>query len=79
MSPHILSRIPIVGKLVDERFLEHRRRSSSVAGIFTACVGVAVFEYRLLHDHVWDWEVMALVLIFLVVKMSLFAWYRLNG
>jgi hypothetical protein len=32
-----------------------------------------------LYDHVWDWEVMALVLIFLVVKMSLFAWYRLNG
>jgi hypothetical protein len=79
MTPHLLSRIPILGKLVDERFLDHRRRSSSAAGICSAVLGVVVFDYRLLHDHVWAWDVAALVLAFALIKMSLFTWYRLNG
>ena len=41
MSAHILSKVHILGKFVDERFLEHRRRSSSVAGIFTACLAMS--------------------------------------
>ena len=75
---HPLSRVPVLGKLVDERFLEHRRRSSSVSGIVTAIVALVLFEYRLLHDHVWSWDLAAVVLVFLALKMGLFAWYRLN-
>ena len=32
MTHPVLSRIPILKKFVDERFLDHRRRSSSIAG-----------------------------------------------
>ena len=78
MTHPILSRIPILGKFVDERFLDHRRRSSSIAGILAACVGVVLFEYRFFVDHVWSWDLFALVLLFLVVKMSLFTWFRFN-
>lgn len=78
MTHPILSRIPILGRFVDERFLEHRRRSSSQAGIFTACLTVVLFEYRYFHDHMWSWDLLALVLVFLVLKMSLFTWYRCN-
>lgn len=79
MTNHILSRVPILGKFVDERFLDHRRRASSQAGIFTACLAVALFEYRFFHDHIWSWDLLAVVLTFLVLKMSLFSWYRFNA
>lgn len=75
---HPLTKVPILGKFVDERFLEHRRRSSSVAGIATAILALLLFEYHLLRDHVWNWELLAIGLFFVVVKMSLFAWYRFN-
>ena len=78
MTHPILSRIPILGKFVDERFLDHRRRSSSIAGILCACVGVVLFEYRFFVDHIWNWDLFALVLLFLVVKMLLFTWFRFN-
>jgi hypothetical protein len=75
---HPLSRVPLLGKLVDERFLEHRRRSSSAAGIAAACLAVVLFEYRFFHDHVWSWDLLLVALTFVVIKMSLFAWYRFN-
>ncbi len=75
---HPLSRIPLLGKLVDERFLEHRRRSSSVAGIVTAVLTLCLFEYRFFANHVWDWNLLGLGVAFVVIKMSMFTWYRLN-
>ncbi len=79
MSHPILSKVPILGKFVDERFLEHRRRSSSLAGIIAACLAVCLFEYRYFFNHVWSWDLIAVALTFVVIKMSLFAWYRFNG
>ena len=79
MTPSILSRIPILRNFVDERFLDHRRRSSSAAGILCAILAVCLFEYRYFVDHFWSWDLFALALIFVAVKMSLFAWYRFNA
>jgi hypothetical protein len=79
MTHPILSRIPILGKFVDERFLEHRRRSSSIAGIATTLLALGLFEYRFFHDHLWSWDLFAIVLAFIVLKMSLFTWYRINA
>jgi len=76
MTHPIFSRIPFLREVADERFLEHRRRSSSTAGIVTACLTVCLFEYRFFIDHIWSWDLLALVLIFLGIKMSLFFWYR---
>jgi hypothetical protein len=44
----------LFSKLVDERFLEYRRRSTSVAGIAGAIVAWALFEYRWFFCHVWS-------------------------
>jgi hypothetical protein len=74
----ILSRIPILRKFIDERFLEHRRRSSSLAGFSTLIVAGGIFEYRIFVDHVISWDLFAVILTFAVVKMSMFAWYRFN-
>lgn len=76
MTHPILSRIPILSRFVDERFLEHRRRSSSIAGIVSACLAVVLFEYRFFWNHIWSWDLLAIALIFVVIKMSLFTWFR---
>jgi hypothetical protein len=77
--PHpILSRIPILKGFVDERFLDHRRRSSAAAGIAGALLAIVLFEYRLFHNHFWSWDLLAVALTIVVLKMLLFAWYRFN-
>ena len=79
MTHPLLSRIPVLGKFVDERFLDHRRRSTSVAGIFCAILAIVLFEYRFFFDHIWNWDLFTLAIAFVVVKMSLFTWYRINA
>jgi hypothetical protein len=78
MTHPVLSRIPILGKFVDERYLEHRRRSSSIAGFATLLFAGALFEYRLFVTHLVSWDLLAVILTFGVVKMTLFFWYRFN-
>ena len=78
MTHPILSRIPILRAFVDERFLDHRRRASSIAGFATLIVAGVLFEYRLLHDQAVSWDLLAVILTFAVLKLSLFAWYRFN-
>jgi hypothetical protein len=74
----ILSRIPVLRAFVDERFLDHRRRSSSTAGFATLLTAGAIFEYRLFANHILSWDLLTVVATFAIVKMSLFAWYRFN-
>ena len=79
MTHHVLSRLPILGKFVDERFLEYRRRSTSIGGIVGGLVAIGLFEYRLFHDHQFTWDLVAVVLTIVTVKLSLMFWYRFNG
>jgi hypothetical protein len=78
MTHPILSRIPILRAFVDERFLDHRRRSSSIAGFATLIVSGSLFEYRLFADGKISWDLLIVILTFAVFKISLFAWYRFN-
>jgi hypothetical protein len=78
MTHPILSRIPFLSTLVDERFLEHRRRSSSTAGFATLLVAGALFEYRIFVNHIISWDLVAVIVTFAIVKMSLFCWYRFH-
>lgn len=78
MTDHFLAKVPILGKFVDERFLEHRRRSTSVAGIFAICVAACLFEYRLFTQHILSWDLFAVVASMAIVKVALMIWYRFN-
>jgi len=47
-------------KVFDERFRAHRLRSTSVAGVSGSVLAVLLFEYRLFHNHVWSWDLLAI-------------------
>jgi hypothetical protein len=46
--------VNLLRRFVDERFLTHRLRSTSVAGIACAVTALLLFEYRLLVSSKWD-------------------------
>lgn len=75
---HPLTRVPFLGQFVDERFLDHRRRASSIAGITTAILALAVFEYRLIRYGTFSWDLAAVAVVFVLIKIFLFLWYRLR-
>lgn len=65
-------------KLLDERFFAHRQRSTSIAGVAVVILSLLVFEYRLIIKHVWSWDLLAVGLAFVVIKMSLMTYYYLT-
>jgi protein-S-isoprenylcysteine O-methyltransferase Ste14 len=71
-------KIPIVGTVIDERFLNHRLKSTSIAGIVGACVAIGLFEYRYFFNHVLSWDLLAVACTFVVVKLAVLSWYRLT-
>ena len=76
MTHPILSRTPILRAFVDERFLDHRLRSSSLAGIVACLVAVCIFEYRLIFQHFISWDLFAVVCTMAAVKVAMMLWYR---
>ena len=65
----------ILGRAIDERFLTHRLKSTSTAGIATALVASGLFVYREYADGVWRWDLLAIALTFVGIKLALMAWY----
>jgi hypothetical protein len=64
---------------VDERFLLHRLRSTSIAGVSGGVLAIAIFEYRLVFQHVWSWDLLAVGITIAVVKLALMTWYSLTN
>jgi len=61
---------------VDERFLKHRLRATSTAGIVSAVIELLLFMYRFYHDHVFRGDLLAVGVTFVVLKYLLLFWYR---
>lgn len=61
---------------VDERFLKHRLRAAGHAGMVSAMCAIVLAFYRFLTDHVISHDLLAVALLFIVVKYVLFFWYR---
>ncbi|HKQ50776.1 MAG TPA: hypothetical protein VJT74_00305 [Pyrinomonadaceae bacterium] len=72
-------RIPIIGTQLDERFLNHRLRSTSLAGVAGGVVAMGLFAYRYYHDHFWSWDLLVVGVTIVVVKWVVLAWYRLKN
>jgi hypothetical protein len=70
--------IPILGRTVDERFLMHRLKSTSLAGVAGGVIAVGLFAWRYYVDHVWSWDLFAIAVTIVVVKLAAMTWYRLR-
>ena len=68
--------IAILGKVIDERFLQHRLKSTSLAGIVGGVLSILLFAYRFYVNHVWSWDLLAVAMTFVVVKLLAMVWYR---
>ena len=72
-------KLPALSELLDERFLEHRRRSTSVAGITCALTAVVLFAWRYYVNGRWSWDLLVVAVVFLLVKYALLAWHRFHN
>ena len=70
--------IPIIGKEIDERFLTHRLKSTSLAGVIGGVLAVGLFAYQHYVNHVWRWDLFAIAATMAAVKLTAMAWYRLT-
>jgi hypothetical protein len=68
-------RLPVVG-VIDERFLMHRLRSTSIGGLAAVVVAAAFFFYNLYVVHTIRWDLFAVIATAAVVKISVLIWYR---
>ena len=70
--------VPFLGRAIDERFLMHRLRSTSTAGIVGGIVALALFAYRYYFEHDLNWDLFAVGATIAAVKVALMAWYFLT-
>ena len=68
----------VLRRFVDERFLMHRMRSTSIAGICGAVAALGLFQYRLVTARTYSWDLLFVGLTFVVVKLTLMVWYSLR-
>jgi len=71
-------KLPLLGHAVDERFLDHRLRSTSLAGIVGGVLASLMFAYRAYFNHVWSWDLFTVAVTIVGVKMGAMAWYFLT-
>jgi hypothetical protein len=70
--------IPFFGRAIDERFLTHRLRSTSIAGVTGGALAMGLFAYRYYHDNFWSWDLFAVGASIVAVKLAVLTWYRLT-
>jgi len=70
--------MPIFGNTVDERFLEHRLRSTSLSSLAGGVLAGSLLLYRYYSRHVWSWELFAIIATMAAVKVGAMTWYRLT-
>ncbi|MDQ6894298.1 MAG: hypothetical protein M3167_16675 [Acidobacteriota bacterium] len=71
-------KVPVLGIEVDERFLTHRLRSTSIAGVAGVLVAMGLFVYRYYANHVWSWDLFAVGATMAAVKVAMMVWFHLQ-
>ena len=62
--------------VIDERFLTHRLRSTSIAGTVGGVLASVLWFYRYFVDHRLNWDLFAVAVTIAAVKVALMIWYR---
>lgn len=71
-------KIPVVGGVIDERFLNHRLKSTSLAGIIGAVFAICLFAYRFYINGFWSWDLFAVAVTFVAVKLAVMSYYLIT-
>jgi hypothetical protein len=71
-------RISVPSTVIDERFLNHRLRSTSLAGIIGGLLAIGLFLYRYCVYGIWNWDLFAVVAAIVTVKLAMMIWYLLT-
>lgn len=73
-------KLPLIGQIpnrvIDERLLNHRRRSSTFAVMAAALAAGSFFEYDLIRHHRIDWELFYVLIAMVTVKLVALAWFH---
>jgi hypothetical protein len=64
--------------MIDERFLNHRLRSTSLGGIVGGALAGVLFLRHYYMDHFVSWDLLAVLATIVVVKLAVLIWYRLT-
>jgi hypothetical protein len=65
--------------VIDERFLTHRLRSTSVGGVAGGVLAMLLFAYRFYIDGIWSWDLLAVGVTIVAVKWGLMTWYYVTN
>ena len=68
----------LLARFFDERFLMHRLRSTSTAGMSGGALAILLFAWRYYVDHLWSWDLFAVAVTVVTIKVALMLWYRLT-
>ena len=66
----------VLRETVDERFLMHRLKATSIASMAGITVAMGLFAFHYWKDHVWNWELFSIGATMALVKQGIMAWYR---
>ena len=69
--------VPIPFNEPDERFLMHRLRSTSIAGVLGGLLAVGLLAYQYSGNGIWRWDLFAVAATMAVVKLVSMAVFRL--
>ena len=69
----------LFGVQIDERFLMHRLKATSIASLAGGTLAIALFAYHYWVDHVWNWELLSIGITMAVVKQGLMLFYRFRN
>lgn len=68
----------LLSRFVDERFLAHRQRATSIGGTAAAVLAICLFAWRFYIDHIWSWDLLAVGLTAVAVKLAVMIWSGLK-
>jgi hypothetical protein len=70
--------IPIPFGEPDERFLIHRLKSTSLAGVCGGLVAIGLLTYHYYGHDTWRWDLFAVAATMAAIKLAAMAWYRMT-
>jgi hypothetical protein len=70
--------LPIFSKTVDERFLMHRLKSTSLAGVIGALTAGGLWAYQYYANGIHRWELFAVLLTMAGVKIASMVFFKLT-